>query len=907
VSPTPPPSADALRERLQASLGHTYTLERELGGGGMSRVFLAQETEFGRAIVVKLLPPDAAETLSAERFKREIAVAAKLQHPHIVPLLSAGEMGGLPYYTMPYVEGESLRARLMREGELPIGETVGILREVARALAYAHERGVVHRDIKPDNVMLSGGTAVVTDFGVAKAVSASTTQGDRATTITQLGVALGTPAYMAPEQASADPNVDARADLYAFGCMAYEMLTGSPPFSGRPPTALLAAHVAETPEPVQRRRPNIPPALAVLVMQCLEKRPADRPRDANAVVRSLDAISITPGTNASVAMPAYVATGASAVRGRNVRQWIPWLVAAALALALGFALTRGRAGSNAPPPPEIRTTIALPDGWRFIVSADGLPMVGLSHDGRWLAVHVQRGDSTMIAMRSLSGDAWRFVPGSDAASGVSFSDDDRFFVFHDEGRNAIVRLPIDGGTPTRFATGDWTATLAADGALYYDNAYNSGVSRVASPGAVPQALTHPDTARHELGDWSPQLLPDLRHLLVSTYATPLSSAHIDVVSLSDGKRSTLVQGAALGQVVDDVLLYSKDGSIQAVPFDARKSAVAGASQAVLDSDAVSLTGGAAEFGVARSGTLAFVPDRVSTPDRELVWLDRSGHATSLGAAAAVYRDPQLSPDATRVAVTVARSGLSSVFVYEIARGLLTRISPPDADAPAAAWGRDGRDLFYNVETPVYDVFRRSSDASGAAQRISLGRADEVVNEVTPDGRMLLVEHAPPEHTDARLATIDLTTPGHDAVDLPMNDRGSTKGSLSADGHWLAYTSSTESGRSEVYVRSYPDVGNVRRQISTSGGVSPRWTRGGREIVFLQGNDMVSASFDPATGRSTRPVVLFDASLIVDGGFDVTPDGSRFLAVRSPAQVPQYVVVVANWLQNVRAALGAKAP
>ena len=222
-----------LREQLALTLGDAYSLERELGGGGMSRVFVATEKALGRRVVVKVLPEEMAGQVSLERFKREIALAARLQHPHIVPLLTAGDANGLPYFTMPLVEGESLRARLARHGELPLSEAIRLLREIASALSYAHERGIVHRDIKPDNVLLSGGSAMITDFGVAKAISASSNSEGGNTT--SMGVALGTPAYMSPEQASADPAVDHRADIYAFGVLAYEVLTGQPPFAGRAP------------------------------------------------------------------------------------------------------------------------------------------------------------------------------------------------------------------------------------------------------------------------------------------------------------------------------------------------------------------------------------------------------------------------------------------------------------------------------------------------------------------------------------------------------------------------------------------------------------------------------------------------------------------------------------------------
>ena len=319
----------SLLESLQATLGVAYVIERELGGGGMSRVFVATESALGRRVVIKVLPPEFTETVSADRFHHEIQVAAKLQHPHIVPLLTAGHSEGLLYYTMPLVEGETLRGRLTRVGELPVAEACQILTEVAQALGYAHRHGIVHRDIKPENILLSEGEAQVADFGIAKALAASA----EGSGLTTHGLALGTPAYMAPEQAAADTAVDARADLYALGVVAYEMLTGSAPFNERTPQAMMAAHAVRRPEPLVERRPAVPARLASLVMRMLEKHPADRPQSAHDVLRELD----------TVAMPQPV-TVATAVYGSEAR-WGRWLVAgavAALALLAVAAWFRSR-------------------------------------------------------------------------------------------------------------------------------------------------------------------------------------------------------------------------------------------------------------------------------------------------------------------------------------------------------------------------------------------------------------------------------------------------------------------------------------------------------------------------------------------------------------------------------------
>jgi tetratricopeptide (TPR) repeat protein len=318
-----------LRDQVQSSLGTAYSIERELGGGGMSRTYVAMEQSLSRRVVVKVLSPELAAGVSVDRFRREIMLAAKLQHPHVVPVLSSGDADGLPWFTMPYVEGESLRARLGR-GPLGIGEITGILRDVARALEFAHSHGVVHRDIKPDNVLLAGSSATVTDFGIAKAISAARS-GPEGSTLTMAGTSIGSPAYMAPEQAAGDPNIDHRSDIYAFGCMAYELLAGRPPFVGTSPAKLLGAHLGETPRDVRELRGDAPPALAELVMRCLAKDPDARPSQATDLVRVLDTVT---SSGASTAAPAILAP-----RIRVGRALALWAGATALVGLTAWAAT----------------------------------------------------------------------------------------------------------------------------------------------------------------------------------------------------------------------------------------------------------------------------------------------------------------------------------------------------------------------------------------------------------------------------------------------------------------------------------------------------------------------------------------------------------------------------------------
>src|SRR5438309_979802 len=398
----------------------------------MSRVFLAQEVRLGRQVVVKVLPPELAAGVSAERFEREIQLAAKLQHPHIVPLLTAGAQGDLLYYVMPHIAGESLRARIAHERALPVGETVRILRDVCDALAYAHAHGVVHRDVKPDNVLLSGKHALVTDFGVAKAVASST---GGSGTLTSLGMALGTPAYMAPEQAAGDPNVDQRADLYAVGALGYELLAGRTPFGGLSPQGMLAAQVTATPDPVTQHRDSVPPALATLIMRCLAKHPADRPQTADELLGQLEAMATPTGATLSEQSVISSGTAEAIRRSHPVRVATLFALAAVGVLALARLLVR---------------LLGLPD-WAFAgavgVAAAGLPVF------LWTGVIERR--------RALAGTSGRLA----AAAGVHHWFTWRRSLLSGAGAFGLLGLGTAGYMAMRLLGIGPVGTLVASGVL----------------------------------------------------------------------------------------------------------------------------------------------------------------------------------------------------------------------------------------------------------------------------------------------------------------------------------------------------------------------------------------------------------------------------------------------------------
>ncbi|MGE5926648.1 MAG: protein kinase domain-containing protein, partial [Gemmatimonadota bacterium] len=421
--------------RLATALEGRYAIIRELGAGGMATVYLADDLRHRRKVAIKVLRPELAASLGPDRFVREIEVAAQLTHPHILPLHDSGATDGFLYYVMPYIDGESLRARLDRVGELPITEAVRVLREVADALSHAHAMGVVHRDIKPDNVMLSGRHALVMDFGVAKAVSEATGKNS----LTTAGVALGTPTYMAPEQAAADPHLDHRVDIYALGAMGYELVAGRPPFTGRTPQEVLGMHVTQAPEPVYRYRPGTPPALAELIMRCLAKRPSDRWQSADELVERLEPLA-TPSGGMTPTSTRPIA-GVKRVAARR-----PWLVAGIAVLLILGALGIGALADRERDPLVLgrRTQVSI---------APELELdPALSPDGKLVAYASGTVERFRIFVRQVEGGTpVEVAPGGDESQRAPQWSPDGSSLLFMSGR-AIYRVPALGGVPQRIVS-----------------------------------------------------------------------------------------------------------------------------------------------------------------------------------------------------------------------------------------------------------------------------------------------------------------------------------------------------------------------------------------------------------------------------------------------------------------------
>ena len=890
-----------IREQLQTSLGAAYSLQRELGGGGMSHVFLATDTTLDRDVVVKVLPFDASTALSVERFKREIALAAKLQHPHIVPLLSAGATAeGLPYYTMPFVEGESLRERLARDGELPVSEAVGILREVARALAYAHERGVVHRDIKPDNVMLSGGSAMVTDFGVAKAVSAAASGEHSASlhaaTLTQLGVSLGTPAYMAPEQAAGDPNVDRRADLYGFGCMAYEMLTGQPPFTGRTVQALLAAHVNEAPESIERRRPSVPPILASLVMQCLEKHAADRPANATDVLRMLDSVALTPtGVPTTLATMAARSRAPAVSSARLQRRTIALGVLAVAGIAAVVWGARGRV--VLPPRPPVRFSIArLPDEGPSLAEPD--PAV--SADGRYIVYRAAIGSGSRLDMRAIDEFESRPIPGTENATHPFFSPDGKWLAFFADGK--LQKMPVDGGPATIIVEmpASSGASWAANGDIVVGGATGArgaGLLRVPSGGGTPVPLTRPDSATGE-SHVAPIVLADGKTILFeSESGTGGLSANVVAVGSLETSAFTRLNISAVRPlgIVDGGLVFSRsDGALMGVPFDAGKKRVTG--------DPKGLGPRVADFALAAalsaSGTLVYLEGNTTS---RVAWVSANGGVTVVLETPQVYEFPRLSPDGKRLAIAIHGALSTDVWLCDLATGTLSRFTTLGSINDRPEWSPDGRRLlFRSTRDKGSAMWWQASDGSGSPERLT-GGSSVWEGVISPDGKTLLYRETIPGRSGYQImykliagdGTPRLFTSAPGNLQMPR---------FSPDGAWIVYQSD-ESGKFEIYVRPFPS-GTSRHQISAGGGTEPLWSADGKRIYYRKGPQLITATIvgvaEPSV--SARTSVLLDTTAQSQSRthpkYDVARDG-RVIMPRMVGDGTKLGVVL-NWSEELRA-------
>ena len=870
-----------VRERLEGALAEQYAIERQLGAGGMATVYLARDLKHDRHVAMKVLRPELAAVLGIDRFLSEIRVTAHLQHPHILPLFDSGQAGGLIYYVMPYVEGETLRRRLEREKQLPIDEAVGLTANVAAALDYAHRHGVVHRDIKPENVLFQDHQAVVADFGIALAVSAAA--GSR---LTQTGLSLGTPQYMSPEQATGDRLIDARSDIYSLAAVLYEMLAGEPPHTGPTVQSVLARVVTDRPRPLRQLRDSVPPHVEAAVVKALAKVRADRFQTAAQFAEAL----ARPGA----------ASAPRRVDRLAARDVAPWAIAGlTIGLALWVALRpRPERGAR----PVARFTLALPPGAPLAEFSAG-PTVALSPDGSRIVYVSSTTTGNQLFSRKLDELEPVGLAGTQNARGPFFSPDGRWVAYFSGGK--LYKLPLAGGG----GGGGSSPVTVADvlglvlGATWGESdtivfRSDKGLMTVAAAGGEPRLLLQADSSRGE-SYLFPHYLPNAKALLLQIRSQGVD--RLGALALATGRLTRFTQLGSNPRYVSSghVVLATRSGTLLALPFDPSRLAITGAAVPVADGVVVG-PGGAARMGMSLDGAFAYV----SAPAvlRELVMVDRAGGARVLPGEPQGYAAPRLSPDGRRLAVEVDEPDLvnADVWVYDIARHSRTRLTFDQAGR-RPIWTPDGRHIVYSRgQIGDADLYWIPADGTAPAESLLVAPDDQWAGDVTPDGRTLLFRSG----GGGPLRSIRVLPLGGGArtpESFLADQFDNHSPSLSPDGHWVAYASN-ESGRLEVYVRPFPGPGG-RWQVSLDGGSEPLWAPSGRELFYRNGTRMMVAAIAPLpTFTVSARRQLFEGNYLSDPvyrTYDVTRDGRSFVLVRSPKPTGDFVVVL-NWFDQLRA-------
>ena len=884
-------AASNITIRLNAALAGRYLVEREVGRGGMATVYLADDLKHERKVALKVLKPELAAVVGAERFLAEIKTTANLQHPHILPLFDSGEADGFLFYVMPLVEGENLRERLVREKQLPVDEAVKIATGVAEALDYAHRHGVIHRDIKPDNVLIHDGQPVISDFGIALAVGVM--GGDR---LTEPGLTPGTPHYMSPEQATGDQSVGPATDIYALGCVLYEMLVGEPPHTGSTPQAILGKIIRGTREAVTQHRKTVPSNVEATVNRALEKVPADRFKRAAEFARALS----NPGfRHGELAVPG-VAGG-----GPWKRLTVAMTIVAALAtLTLGWSLLRPE-----PPAPVRRFESPFregqaPTGW-FDLTPDGSVVV--------YAGPSESGEGTQLWARSWDELDARALPGTELVTPFShfvLSPDGREVAFI-EGQGAgrssgpLRVVPLAGGPSRTLVEGARGVGWSDDGWVYF-TAADLTIRRVRESGGPTETVT--ELSEGENFHSFPELLPDGRHLLFGVWRLRNGSdAAVWAVDLETRERKLLTPGTNARYAASGHLLFgTTDGRLMAVPFDARRAELTGDAVPVAEGLATEPTFGWVTYSESATGTLLYGTGSVA--DYELVWVARTGAVEPVDPAwTGNFQSPALSPDGTRLAVDLLGTESRDIWVKQLDRGPSLKLTFEGTRNEYSTWTPDGESVtfFSDRNGESFDLWTKRAD--GSAQAVLEADREEGLAEGlwSPDGEWLVYRTSnfggTPEDILALRSGQD-TEP----LQLLVTELDERTPRLSPDGRWLAYASN-ETGSFEIYVVPFPSAGDAKWVVSTSGGQEPVWSHSGRELFYRNGQgEMISVQVETEPTFSTgQPEVLFPATEFradaTHTQYDVTLDDERFLMIRSVGEADATkLILVLNFLEELKA-------
>jgi serine/threonine protein kinase len=890
------------------TLGH-YRIAEKLGAGGMGEVYRAEDTNLHRHVAIKVLPDEFAHDAERlARFQREAQVLASLNHPNIATLHGLEVSDGKHFIVMELVEGQTLAHRLLR-GPLPVDEALEVCRQIAEGLEAAHEKGVIHRDLKPGNVMITPDEKVkILDFGLAKALADEPQAADatHSPTITQAmthpGVVLGTAAYMSPEQARGKP-VDKRSDIWAFGCILFECLTGKRIFEGVSITETLASILKEEPD-WQALPPVIPWKLKDLLHRCLQKDPRERLRDIGDGRIEIAGAKVAPSS----------ATPESVDRVSTRWRTAPWVLFAVMALvAAGLALQFMMAPDRQPPPTR-RFTLSLPEpleDWEE-------PSLAISPDGMQVAYFAgsrfSGSKSSRLYCLRLDQAEFKLLPGAEGGHGPFFSPDGKEIGFFAEER--LKKLPVAGGAVVPLtgsigidpSGGSW----GTDDCIYLQRFWGGGLARVRASGGIPEVVLKPDPGKSERGLLWPQRLPADELLLSTAFTGDISSfsdAHVAIGRIGERAGVRYLLGGTYGRYLSTGhLVYAYDGRIMAAGLDLATQTITTRTAMVLEGIQMAPTNGVAQFAVANTGDLVYAPGAMVKCRDSLAQIDRAGKQESISLPFAeneslfVY-SPNLSQDGTRLAIMLLKAN-NDIHVYDFSSRILTRASYEAGDEGSPVWAPDGKGLYYTSEGGQGLQMLRKQDVGNArSEPIFGGENPRYPWSFSPDGSVLaFVERHPETGWDIWTGPV-----GGNGQARPFKNTAYSESHplFSPDGRWIAYVSD-QSGQKQVYVARYPD-GSDERQISQDGGTEPRWASSGKELYYLDGRSIraVETSLSPTFSFGASKVLFsvdesLDITVFPYSSYAVTPDGQRFYFVKKNRAAPvTQLRVVLNWFEELK--------
>ena len=873
-------------------IGH-YEIVSKLGEGGMGEVYRARDPKLNREVALKVLPPSlAGDPDRLARFRREAQVLASLNHPNIAYIHGFEDGGERHALVMELVEGPTLAERIA-VGPMPASDALPIAKQIADALEAAHEQGIVHRDLKPANVKVrDDGTVKVLDFGLAKALDPMlSASGDPSPAAmnsptltaraTQLGVILGTAAYMAPEQAKGRP-VDRRADIWAFGVVLFEMLTGRRGFDAEDISETLAAVLTREVD-WTALPPATPSRLRALLRDCLVRDPKQRLRDIGDARRAIDRMMTEPAED-----PAPAAAVVAAARTPGWQRLLPWVLAAA-GLGIGaFSVWSATRSPTGPAPVVTRAFTQLKD---FAVLAT------ISRDGSKIAYATIGGAGTALALRQSDQFEGKIIPGTEDGGWLTFSPDGQWLAYSTVTSSKIKKIPITGGTSITLADGTFQrgAAWGDDSTIVF--AGPKGLLRVSAEGGTPEALTTIDEAKGEAAHVFPYFLPDGRHLLFTLRMKDTAAApQFAVLDLQQRTYRTVGKSGINGKYVrSGHLTYVRDNTLFAVPFDLKTLAVSGSEVPVVEGVAMEGPADNGDYDVSDHGLLVHFTTDTTSAGTTLAWGDRNGAVKELpGQSKRMWGTGRLSPDGRMVANAII-AGNRDLWVFDVQRGTSTRLTfGGENDLPI--WTRDSKHIIYSslVENKP-GISMVPADGSAKPVVLLTTEKDAVPSSISPDGRSLLFTQS------GRIRVTSMAEPGKAGTPKPLHDAPASEGEaeISPDGRWVAYVS-MESGAPEIYAHAFPD-GGAKVRISTAGGSRPRWSRDNRTLYYWTGApsmSLISIAIPPGqTLQPGEPKTLF--TMLSGTTFDVTPDPDRFLIELISDRGGARLALVTNWFEELK--------